>query len=105
MSLGLTHSVLERHNPVLTYVADFLPLASVWCEIFGGLDHVGRHCGYNRGVASEKARVAAAKAEGRKKREYKSKVDGRKTQLIPVAFELSGRHFRHQFFQLSRELR
>ena len=45
----------------------------------------------NRGTASKKAGVAATKAEGRKTREYKSKVDGRKTQLIPAAFELCGR--------------
>ena len=44
----------------------------------------------NRGVASKKAGVDAAKAEGRKTREYKSKVDGRTTQLIPAAFELCG---------------
>ena len=45
----------------------------------------------NRGMASKKAGVAATKAEGGKTREYKSKVDGRKTQLIPAAFELCGR--------------
>ena len=45
----------------------------------------------NRGMANKKAGVAATNAEGRKTREYKSKVDGRKTQLIPAAFELCGR--------------
>ena len=45
----------------------------------------------NRGMTSKKAGVAATKAEGRKTGEYKSKVDGRKAQLIPAAFELCGR--------------
>ena len=35
--------------------------------------------------------AAAAKAEARKTKDYKSKVDGIQTQLIPAAFELNGR--------------
>ena len=35
--------------------------------------------------------AAAAKAEARKTKDYKSKVDGIQTQLIPAALELNGR--------------
>ena len=42
-------------------------------------------------AASQEAGAAARKAEARKTREYRSKVDGRKTQLIPAAVELNGR--------------
>ena len=35
--------------------------------------------------------AAAAKAEARKTKDNKSKVDGIQTQLIPAAFELNGR--------------
>ena len=42
-------------------------------------------------AASQEAGAAARKAEGWKTRAYRSKVDGRKTQLIPAAAELNGR--------------
>ena len=35
--------------------------------------------------------AAAAKAEARKTREYRSKVDGMRTKVLPAAVELSGR--------------
>ena len=41
--------------------------------------------------AGQKAGAAAAKAEGRKTREYKSKVDGKTTLILPAAIEMSGR--------------
>ena len=41
--------------------------------------------------ASTQPGNAAAQAEGRKTREYKSKVDGMVTKLIPAAVELSRR--------------
>ena len=41
--------------------------------------------------ASKYHGAAAAKAEARKTNDYKSKVDGIQTQLIPAAFELNGR--------------
>ena len=44
-----------------------------------------------RAAESRNPGAAAATAEGRKVREYKSKVDGRTTVLIPAAFEMSGR--------------
>ena len=45
---------------------------------------------YRQGVSVQPGR-AAQQAEGRKSREYKSKVDGMVTVVIPAAFELSGR--------------
>ena len=44
-----------------------------------------------RAAASRNPGGAAATAEGRKVREYKSKVDGKTTVHIPAAFEMSGR--------------
>ena len=41
--------------------------------------------------ASQEDGAAARKAEARKTREYRSKVDGRKIRLIPAAVELNGR--------------
>ena len=41
--------------------------------------------------ASKETGAAAGKAESRKLQEYKSKVDGRHTHLIPAAIELNGR--------------
>ena len=41
--------------------------------------------------ASKETGAAARKAESRKVREYRSKVDGRHTHLIPAAIELNGR--------------
>ena len=41
--------------------------------------------------ASRKPGAGAAKTEGRKAREYKSKVDARTTPLFPAAIEMSGR--------------
>ena len=45
---------------------------------------------YRQGASVQPGR-AAAQAENHKTREYKSKVDGMVTKLIPAAFELSGR--------------
>ena len=44
-----------------------------------------------RADASEIPGAAAAKAEARKTREYRSKVDGIRTKVLPAAVELSGR--------------
>ena len=44
-----------------------------------------------RAATSRNPGAAATTAEGRKVREYESKVDGRTSVLIPAAFEMSGR--------------
>ena len=44
-----------------------------------------------RAAASRDSYAAAATAEGRKVLKYKSKVDRQTTDLIPAAFEISGR--------------
>ena len=44
-----------------------------------------------RADASKVPGAAAAKAEARKTREYRSKVDGIRTKVLPAAVELSGR--------------
>ena len=45
--------------------------------------------------------AAAAKAEARKTKDYKSKVDGIQTQLIAAAFELDGNGVTALFYSLS----
>ena len=44
-----------------------------------------------RAEASTTPGAGAAKAEARKSREYRSKVDGIRTKVLPAAVELSGR--------------
>ena len=44
-----------------------------------------------RAEASTTPEAGAAKAEARKSREYRSKVDGIRTKVLPAAVELSGR--------------
>ena len=46
---------------------------------------------YNRADASKNPEAAAAKAEARKTREYRSKVDCIRTKVLHAAVELSGR--------------
>ena len=61
------------------------------CDIRGSIAIIGNIsvCYFLLLHASE-AGAAARKAEATKTREYRSKVDGRKTQLIPETVELSG---------------
>ena len=44
-----------------------------------------------RAKASTTHGAGAAKAEARKSREYRSKMDGMRTKVLPAAVELSGR--------------
>ena len=58
------------------------------------------HIEHNRSPVSKETGAAARKAEARKVREYKSKVDGRHTDLIPVAIELMAAGAKELFFSL-----